>query len=330
MKFIFFVESGPAIGLGHIKRSLLLAHELNNLGAEVTFAADALDKTGKTLVESAGFQTLTLEKSKFSAEESIVVDGYNLVIDEIRDYFQNSKFIVLEDYCHRSFTADIVIDANLSRPEHKLSDCRISAQKWLTGKEYLIVEPKYVMSSNGRNDKTKDEQNQSLFMNLGSGDIDGLSSQILEAYAKYSLDKPMIDLLPGPHFPEARLTEIRNHFGHILGEILSPTFQMEKIYSNYTLAIGAAGTSAYERLASGIYSLNIIGNENQVRVGFGLASAGLALSFDARNDFNHRDFSNLLDRLLKGIKKESQDSKFMPDGRGQKRLAHEIVTFLSN
>lgn len=307
-----------------------MAHELRHLGAEVNFIAESLDRLGQKLVISTGLFLETIDNQGTLTPEAIVVDGYNFVIDEIRAKFAQSKIIVFEDYCHRSFSADIVIDANLSRPEQKLSDCRISAEKWLIGKECLIVDPKYVLRSNGRNYKPKDEQNQSLLMNLGGGDIDDLSSQILEAYAKYTLHKPMIDLLPGPHFPEARLTEIRNHFDHILGEILSPTFQMEEIYSNYSLAIGAAGTSAYERLASGIYSLNIIGNENQVRVGFGLASAGLALSFDARNEFNHRDFSNLLDRLLQGIKKESQGSKFMPDGRGQKRLAHEIATFLSN
>lgn len=330
MKILFLVGSGESTGLGHIRRSLLLAQELRNLGAEVRFTPESLDRLGQKLVISTGLFLETMDNQETLTPEAIVVDGYNFVVDEIRAKFAKSKIIVFEDYCHRSFSSDIVIDANLSRPENKLSDCKISAKKWLTGKEYLIVDPKYVMSSNGRNDKPKDEQNQSLFMNLGGGDIDGLSSQILEAYAKYSLDKPMIDLLPGPHFPEARLTEIRNHFDHILGEILSPTFQMEKIYSNYTLAIGAAGTSAYERLASGIYSLNIVGNENQVRVGFGLSSEGLALSFDARNDFNHQNFLNLLESLLEGFKNESQDSKFVPDGKGQKRLAHEIVTFLSN
>ena len=330
MKILFLVESGESTGLGHIRRSLLLAKELRYLGTEVSFTPESLDRLGQKLVISTGLFLETIDNQGTLTPEAIVVDGYNFVIDEIRAKFAKSKIIVFEDYCHRSLTADIVIDANLSRPEHKLSDCRISAKKWIAGKEYLIVDPKYVMSSNGRNDKPKDEQNQSLLMNLGGGDIDDLSSQILEAYAKYSSDKPMIDFLPGPHFPEARLTEIKNHFEHIIGEILSPTFQMEKFYSNYTLAIGAAGTSAYERLASGIYSLNIIGNENQVRVGFGLSSAGLALSFDARNEFNHRDFSNLLERLLKGFKNESKDSKFVPDGKGQKRLAHEIVTFLSN
>ena len=321
MKFIFFVESGPSIGLGHIKRSLLLAQELAYLGAEVTFVADALDKTGRELIFAADLAMEDSDGLKALTIEFIVVDGYNFVIQEIKDSYPNSKIIVLEDYCHREFSADMVVDANFSLDGNTLRNCGIDSQNWLEGKEFVIVDKKYcsVMPK-----KTSPRDNKRILLSLGSGDVDSLSLKIFDCLSRSKMDDFLIDLLPGPYFPEENLQLIlRDHLA-VIGTVLPPTQDLSRVYEQYDFAIGAAGTSSYERLAAGIFSLNIIGNANQQRVSLALAEQGLALSFDAMHGFSYSKFSEKVAFLAEKGSLHPTLAE-VPDGRGQFRIAGELL-----
>ena len=321
MKFLFLVESGPSIGLGHIKRSLLLAQELTDLGVEVTFARDALDKTGRELVFAAQLALAGSDSPKMLTREYIFVDGYNFVIQEIKASYPHSKIIVLEDYCHRKFSADMVVDANFSLHGNSLRNCGIESQNWLEGKEFVIVDKKYfsVLSK-----KTSPRNNKRILLSLGSGDVDSLSIKIFKCLTRSKIDDFLIDLLPGPYFPEENLEIILRDYSAVIGTVLPPTQDLSGVYEQYGLAIGAAGTSSYERLAAGIFSLNVIGNANQQRVSLALAEQGLALSFDAMNGFSHSEF---LEKFVLLTEKGSFRPALaeVPDGRGQLRIATELL-----
>ena len=321
MKFLFLVESGPSIGLGHIKRSLLLAQELTDLGVEVAFAPDALDKTGRELVFAAQLALAGSDSPKMLTREYIFVDGYNFVIQEIKVSYPHSKIIVLEDYCHRKFSADMVVDANFSLHGNSLRNCGIESQNWLEGKEFVIVDKKYcsVIAK-----KTSPRGNKRIFLSLGSGDVDSLSLKILDCLTRSKMDDFLIDLLPGPYFPEENLEIILRDYSAVIGTVLPPTQDLSRVYEQYDFAIGAAGTSSYERLAAGIFSLNVIGNANQQRVSLALAEQGLALSFDAMNGFSHSEF---LEKFVLLTEKGSFRPALaeVPDGRGQLRIATELL-----
>jgi spore coat polysaccharide biosynthesis predicted glycosyltransferase SpsG len=321
MKFLFFVESGPSIGLGHIKRSLLLAHELNNLGAEVTFAADALDKTGRQLVFAAELSLEDADSPKMLTREFIFVDGYNFVIQEIKASYPNSKIIVLEDYCHREFSADMVVDANFLFRGHTLRNCGIDSKNWLEGKEFVIVDKKYCSV---KAKKTSHRDNKRILLSLGSGDVDSLSIKIFDCLARSKMDDLLIDLLPGPYFPEKNLEIILRDYSAVFGTVLPPTQDLSRVYEQYDFAIGSAGTSSYERLAAGIFSLNIIGNANQQRVSLALAEQGLALSFDAMHGFSYPELSEKIALLTEKGSFHPALAE-VPDGRGQLRIASELL-----
>jgi spore coat polysaccharide biosynthesis predicted glycosyltransferase SpsG len=314
--------------LGHIKRSLLLAKELIDLGAEVTFAADALDKTGMEVATSAGFDITRREDSQSTSGELVVVDGYNFVIEKIKADHPASRVIVFEDYCHRSFSAEMVIDANYATPDIQLSDCGIEAEHWVSGPQFTIVNKSYWVENKKRNNDKTESTDEALLLSLGAGDIDGLSIEIFEAfYWNAKFDLPKIDFLPGPYFPQERLEYILERYQGNIGELHKPRENLADIYARYQFAIGAAGTSAYERLASGIFSLNIIGNDNQERVGKGIEYHGSGLTFDARREFDHGAFLDLV-RKMKTPKPNFQSAQ-RPDGLGQNRIARAIIRSFS-
>jgi spore coat polysaccharide biosynthesis predicted glycosyltransferase SpsG len=277
---------------------------------------------------SAGFDMTKQEDSQNTSGELIVVDGYNFALDKIKTDYPESKIIVFEDYCHRSFSADMVIDANYATPDTQLSDCGIEAKHWVSGPEFTIVNKSYCLENKKRyNDKT-DSTDKALLLSLGAGDIDGLSIEIFEAFywnAKFEL--PKIDFLPGPYFPLERLEYILERYQGIIRELHNPRENLADLYARYQFAIGAAGTSAYERLASGIFSLNIIGNDNQERVGKGIESYGSGLTFDARREFDHRAFLELVAKVKLG-NLDSQPVQ-RPDGLGQNRIGREIIKSFS-
>lgn len=321
MRFLFYVECRPSTGLGHIKRSIIVAKELSSLGADVSFAPDSLDQSGRELVRSAGLALEDPENSKITSTASVVIDGYNLAVQGIKASHPNSKIIVFEDYCHRKFSADIVVDANYSLQGWSLRNCEIESRSWLAGKEYVIVDEKYVLVISKKNQVQHTDR---ILLSLGSGDVDSLSIEIFKCLTRSKMDDFLIDLLPGPYFPEENLEIILRDYSAVIGTVLPPTQDLSRVYEKYDFAIGAAGTSSYERLAAGIFSVNIIGNANQQRVSLALAKQGLALSCDAMNGFSYSEF---LEKFVLLTEKGSFHPALaeVPDGRGQFRIASQLL-----
>lgn len=321
MSFLFFVECGPSIGLGHVKRSIIVAKELCNLGAKVSFAPDSLDQTGRTLVQSAGLALENPENPEILENLSVVIDGYNFIVQEIKASHPNSKIIVFEDYCHRKFSADIVVDANYSLQGSSLKNCGIESQRWLAGKEFVIVDKKYVSVFSK---KSSCQHRNRILLSLGSGDVDSLSERVFNSLTRSGIRDYVIDLLPGPYFPNKNLEKILRDSQEVLGTLLAPTQDLSGVYERYSMAIGAAGTSSYERLAAGVFSLNIIGNANQQRVSLALAEQGLALSFDAMNGFSHSKF---LEKFVMLTERRCFPPAMaeVPNGQGQIRIASELI-----
>ena len=185
----------------------------------------------------------------------------------------------------------------------------------------MIVDEKYASLISTR---SRPQNPTRILLSLGSGDVDSLSIKILNCLARSQIGGFRIDILPGPYFPDENLEIILRDLSEIIGTVLAPTQDLSEIYEQYGLAIGAAGTSSYERLAAGIFSLNIIGNANQQRVSLALAKKGLALSFDAIDSFSCSEFSEKFASLTEKGSFHPALAE-VPDGRGQLRIARELV-----
>ena len=91
------------------------------------------------------------------------------------------------------------------------------------------------------------------------------------------------------------------------------------------LAIGAAGTTAWERCCLGLPSIIVVSAENQRRSAEALTNAGAALLLESESLAN--DLPKLIDLILLGdkLKQMRQVNLLITDGNGTNKVV-EILT----
>ena len=321
MKYVYFaVEAGDKIGLGHFYRSLRLAVSLRKLGVDVAFDELNLTESLKGKLNDLEFEVVDSGRANKASPDLAVYDGYGFDNGDF-DSFSQTKVAVFEDYKHRQITADIVIDANLTTRNDPNEPENCNCSQMIQGKEFIVLD--YVHSEKKKLTEEGNSQKR-LLISLGGSDPRGLTWTVLEEIVQIQGSFSSITAVIGPLFKDAE--QKREKFSNLfdnLDFVYSPS-TLEGLNRKHDLAVGAGGTSAYERVASGLASVNLITENNQLRLANNLAQHGLALSLDARR----KNLSNLNNQLL------SIDSDFIDsvkhvgpktvDGRGAERLAKKL------
>lgn len=320
---LFLVEANNRSGMGHFWRSMSVAEELSRVGLGVAYNLEHLSGTAIEMLAKLGVQTVkgTEKKNEFSAA---LFDGYGFKQADL-DLLSPLPTVLFEDFSHRAIAANLVIDANISNnsiTEHAAVGC-----------DQLLEGPKYVCLRKSMTDlanlNTKPYAgSKSYLVTLGGADPNGITPKVLGAMVAAGKASAPIGVVLGPLFrPNA------NPNGDLLEDlrklrVFNRPVDLAEIYQMYGRAIGAGGTSAYERVFLGIPSLNLVTEDNQFRLAEGLESRGLATSLDIRKGFDQHDF-------IAAFRKFDQESSFpnlskaVIDGNGAGRIAAKILEMVN-
>ena len=316
-KFKLVPQGGKAIGIGHLRRMISLGEAAVELGHEVLFVTKYLED-GLAAKVNGKFSTTNLESEKESHldNEYLVLDGYEIPIQEFQDH---ENLVVFEDYVHRNLKCKFLVDANFSKDSLSKYG-HYSYQSIIEGEKFISLGPEYRKTAKIRDFVSKPR----LLISLGGSDSENFTEIVLEAITKERGRFSDISVAIGPlNRNEARL---RHEFSQQeLNWVKSPE-SLFTLYETHDVAIGAGGTSAYERVNRNLPSLNLITVDNQERVALGTQALGLALATDVRK-------SRKLDvNLLSYFFEERQTSKTrrsgntIIDGFGSKRLIETLLT----
>ncbi|MBL8642582.1 MAG: UDP-2,4-diacetamido-2,4,6-trideoxy-beta-L-altropyranose hydrolase [Rhodospirillaceae bacterium] len=190
------LESGQAIGFGHVKRGLVLAAAFVQMGCDVRFVCrdqpDSYFRTvphgekviwlGGTTPATDAASTLAACKAQAFTPDLMILDCYDF--DQAWERAiraAGAKVLVLEDYAERKHAADFV-----TGPSQKLKDpaCYddISGTTFLLGAPYLILGPEFARNAFSRGEIAPlkaGQKNLALF--FGSADLTQETEKVLAA-----------------------------------------------------------------------------------------------------------------------------------------------------
>lgn len=308
------VDASLEIGNGHLMRCLTLADELARRGARILFVCrghaghlcDLVARRGYefellsqsdeqsvadwnahaawlgTCLDVDAAQTATAIRRRLGRCDWLVVDHYALDSSwerQLREAAQ--KILVIDDLADRPHDCDLLLDQTLDRKQSDYAGLLPLGCRVLLGAPFALLRPEFSVLRQTLTAGQRPETLSRLLVSIGGVDKDNLSSRVLELLAACELPGDCrVRVVLGstaPWLKQVRQVASRMPYST---EVLVDVSDMAGLMSDSNLAIGAAGTSAWERCCLGLPTIMLVAAENQRLVAHVLERQGAALVID--------------------------------------------------
>ena len=358
--FVFRVDSSIEIGSGHLMRCLTLAKGLSEKGAICSFICRALDGNLNYLVSSEGFFFEELpppdgnsihssEKElahtdwlgvdwKIDAHETLnilsdlnpdwlVVDHYGLWEDWEKIIINNDlKIMVIDDLADRKHYCNLFLDQNLGSNSLLYENLVPEKCDKFFGPKYALLRPEFYENRQLSLERRQEGNLKKILINFGGGDPDNYISGSLKALLNVELpqDASISIIFGGIGAATDEHKLLISQFKNDI-KVYDRVNNMSEFLVDTDLAIGAAGSSSWERCCLGVPSLVFSLGLNQNRIAEQLSDIGAVIYLE-KHDLDNEKFSILFKDLMQGdkLKEMSNKASNICDGSGLDRIVNEL------
>lgn len=325
MKVVIRVDSSFIIGSGHLMRCLTIAEQIKSqIDAEIIFISRDLEKNMNYLVEKQGFELYILPKkpsnNKLLGYEQWLTATQQEDAEEVRGFLQKQqvdlliidsyaidykwenivrplvkKIMVIDDLANRKHDCDILLDQNY------YADMKLRYQglvpkycNQLIGPEYALLREEFYVAKKTLRKRIGIIKNILVF--FGGSDPSNETGKTLEALLQlkiYNITTNVVVGASNPHKDSIRLICEENNFNY-----LCQVKNMAQLMVEADLAIGAGGTTTWERCFLELPSIVIIIAENQKELTTEADKLGILLGVFSSTDNTRNAFVELLSKLL--------------------------------
>jgi UDP-2,4-diacetamido-2,4,6-trideoxy-beta-L-altropyranose hydrolase len=321
-KVLFVCAAGPSVGGGHVMRSLTLARALAARGADCAFAA-----TPEVAVVLDAFAPDMARADTDAGFDALVFDSYALTAQDHRAVAQGRPTLVIDDLADRPLTADLVLDAGPARKAQDYAGLVPDDARLLLGPNYAPVRPAFAdLRDDALVRRAEHGPVRRILVSLGLTDVGGITGRVTRLLQPI-LGEARLDLVVGggaPSLPD--LWALAGEDPRI--ELHVDTQHMPQLVFDADLAIGAGGSTTWERCVLALPALTLILADNQVAAARALEAAGVTPCLDV----GAADFEAAFVREVEGLLKSedrraelSAASATVCDGQGADRVAEAFL-----
>ncbi|ROV58151.1 UDP-2,4-diacetamido-2,4,6-trideoxy-beta-L-altropyranose hydrolase [Vibrio ponticus] len=344
-------DASVFIGSGHVMRCLVLARRLQEQGKKVSFACIPQQGDLIAFIEQRGFQVIRLSSVlkplvpqkdddylswlQRSVEEDVddflsYVTQVDLVITDhyaIGHEWQTAiqqrlkcKVVAIDDLV-REHSADLIVDQTLGRKSCEYS----SAAKVLAGSQYALLAPRFSQLRERAFSRKKTGNNIRVLVSMGGADLPNATLRVLTQLVDLPNLAITVLLSPrAPHYSEVRrfccfYTHITHH------DFIE---DMASIMLDHDVAIGAPGTTSWERACLGLPSVIIPLADNQREISKQLVKRGAVLLINLE-DLEEQS-ANKLEQIIADWDSFVSANLELCDGFGVERVVNEIDKLVSS
>lgn len=317
---LFVCDAGPDIGGGHVMRSLTLAQALTAAGATCAFLA-------RPAVEAV-LETFAPETARTVAAEpfdAVVFDHYGLSAPDHRALARGRPTLVIDDLANRPLEADLVLDSGPARRAEDYAGLTPPGTVLLLGPGHAPVRPAFAaLREAALARRAAGGPVRRILVSLGLTDVGGITGRVVDLL-RPRLGDIALDVVMGggaASLPRLRALEDHRLTLHI------DTQDMPRLTLEADLAIGAGGSSSWERCILALPTLTLILADNQVAVAKALAEAGASPNLDISDAGFEAAFGQRIDQLIADASLRaalSAASAEVCDGGGAGRVAAAIL-----
>jgi len=361
MKILIRADASVQIGTGHVMRCLTLADELRGRGAEAVFVCREFEGNLCGYIEEKGYivhrlpvfdtpkqniegslkhaewlgddwqtdarQVEEIIKDLDTHPDWLVADHYAL--DKrwegcLRPYCK--KIMIIDDLADRPHDCDLLLDQNFYENLESRYDGLVPAWcKKLLGPKYALLRPEF--SEARKNLRKRDGHVKRIMIFFGGSDPTNETAKALEAIRMLNRPDIAVDVVVGalnPHRQgiEQIASDLPNCTCHFNVE------DMTLLMAKADLAVGAGGSTVWERCALGLPSLVATVAENQERTVSDMAESGYLLFLGRSEEVSVHSLYHALEIALQSpwlIISFDRKTQSLVDGRGADRISQEVM-----
>lgn len=348
MDIVFRTDASVNIGSGHVMRCLVLAKVLMNKGHNVTFFTrpqkgdfvDYIKQQNIQVVELKRFDNVIIPKAnndykawlqatwlddandcieKADTTDLVIVDHYGINKEWEKHVSQslNCKIFIIDDLIREHY-ADLILDQTFGRQRYEYISTANNI-KVLTGSHYSLLDPRYNELRTLAEQKRNIIPQYRILVTMGAIDTPNVTLKIMKVLTAIPNTNVTVLLSPrAPHYESVSLYCKKNpHITHI-----DFSENVASLMLEHDIAIGAPGSTSWERACLGLPSIIIPIADNQIEIAEKIAKAGAAITLSIENiEFEFaKKIKLLIDNWL-----EYRVANFkITDGLGAFRVAYEI------
>lgn len=331
------VDAGPEVGGGHVMRSLSLAGALTEQGATCRFvaspdAAAILERFAPEAPQvpaassAPGDLVAAVARQRFDA---LVFDHYGLAEADHRAMAKGKPALAIDDLADRRLGADIVVDSGPARRAEDYDGLIPDGARLLLGPHFAPVRPEFAALRETAL-ACRGEPVARVLVSLGLTDLGGITGRLVERL-RPKVNDVGIDVVLGAEAPSlASLAKIARRDTRIALHVDSP--EMARLTAEADVAIGAGGSSTWERCTLGLPTLLVVLAENQRAAARTLAEREAALVVDLEAPDFEASFDRALVRLTTdaGLRRRlAAASAELCDGHGGPRVAETFLKLIA-
>ena len=330
-RILFFADAGPTVGGGHVMRCLTLAQALVGQGAECAFAAPPEAMRLLETFAPAEVERVPIPEGTPSRQAALVADlartwgAQAAVLDhygagpgeEVMIRTGVHRLLVLDDL-KRGHLCDLVLDSNLDR-----AAADYPGVDSLTGPAYALARPEFAALRAETLARRATATPGRLLVALGLTDLGGVTARVVEAILP-GLGDLQVDIVLGQGATSlSTIASLASRDPRLTLHI--DTREVAALTAAADLAIGAGGSSVWERCCLGLPTLTLILADNQREAAHALAARGAAEAL-VEGDMASRLAALLGDPAR--LAEMSAASSALCDGRGAIRAAERLLAIL--
>lgn len=350
----FRADASVEIGTGHVMRCLTLADALRDEGAQCLFLCRPHEGHLLDLIADRRHEAIALPRHgtvtpadpnapahadwlgadwETDAEDCrkalagreadwLIVDHYALDHRWEKAMRQICHhLLVVDDLADRAHDCDILLDQNLGRRAADYRNLLPQGAQTLIGPRYALLRPEFSALREESLARRKHARLRHLLITMGGVDKDNATGAVLDALKGCDLPRELqIAVVMGPYAPW--LAQVRAQAATMPRptQVLSGVRDMARLMVEADLAIGAAGSTSWERCCLGLPTIQLVLADNQALIADALEQASAAVTLEISSIglslpqfFKDKHFA---DRILR----QGQAASLIADGYGAKRV----------
>lgn len=271
---------------GHISHALAV----NPVLVEASLLATQAISDEQPLLHSHWLGTTQLEDAAACAPilaelqpDWLIVDHYALDArweTMLRPHY--CKLMVIDDLADRPHQCDLLLDQTFGRNAEDYrawvpDDCHL-----LCGSNYALLRPEFAALRAYSLQRRANPQLRQLLITMGGVDKDNATGQVLQALASSELPSDCrITVVMGANAPW--LAEVRQQAEQLPWPVTIrvDVSNMAQLMTDSDMAIGAAGSTSWERCCLGLPTIMLVLADNQRLIAQALCTAGAAILTDS-------------------------------------------------
>jgi UDP-2,4-diacetamido-2,4,6-trideoxy-beta-L-altropyranose hydrolase len=321
-------------------RCLTLAKELKRKGAEVRFAVNAEAYRFVPSLKHVGYTVATVSTLADTSAwpdrmDAIVCDSYEFNANVERTLRSHaSRIVVVDDLADRPHDCDVLIDSSLGRSVAEYCNLVPADTLILAGSRYAPLRSEFRAARDAAlARRSTGAAVTRILVSMGLTDVDGITAKVVTGLLATRV-QAQVDVVISP-FAESRaaLKSLADNDRRVHMHIDPPAPDMANLMTNADVAIGACGTTTWERCCLGLPSVLVVLADNQRPISVALERAGAAKVVSYLAHANPDMIATLVVELSNNTRARiamAAAAAAIVDGKGVERICKSILTLIRN